>query len=68
MSRGATVKSDASVAFTDLAALLARAYLRLGETSRNGAVSSPVDEHVSLDVPALPRPDVTAVRDGRRAE
>jgi hypothetical protein len=56
-----------SVSLTDLAALLARAYLRLLDKSRTSAVSCPDQDDVSLGVPALPRPDERVVRDVRRA-
>jgi hypothetical protein len=53
-------------AVLDLATLLARAYLRLAETSRRDAVSGAREPHDSLDISALRRPDVTDVRADRR--
>ena len=52
---------------TELAVLLARGFLRLAERSRNVAVSRAADEHVSLEVPAVPRPDESDDRTSRRA-
>jgi hypothetical protein len=51
----------------ELASLLARGYLRLLEKSRSVAVSCPESDEVSLDVPALPRPDERVLPDVRRA-
>ncbi len=44
--------------FVDLASILARAFLRLPESARRGAVSSAGAEQKSVDVSALSRPDV----------
>ena len=52
--------------FKALAALLARALLRLAESSRPSAVSATEESHDSLDVSALSRPDERVVRDVRR--
>ena len=51
----------------DLATLLARAYLRLVERSRLGAVSAPSGEQISLDESRRARPDERVVGDVRRA-
>jgi len=59
--------SRLSASFPNLAAILARAYLRLVETSRNGAVSCAAGEQILLEVPGPERPDERVVRDVRRA-
>ena len=51
----------------NLATLLARAFLRLAETSRSVAVSCAEEPHDSLDLSALSRPDETHDRTTRRA-
>lgn len=52
---------------SDLATLLARAYLRLAERSRPGAVSPRDGEQISLDESPQERPDERVLRDVRRA-
>jgi hypothetical protein len=56
-----------STSLADLATLLARAYLRLSETSRRGAVSCVDAEQNPLEVARPKRPDVVAVPQTRRA-
>jgi hypothetical protein len=63
--RGA--RSTSSTSLTDLATLLARAFLRLAERSHTGAVSYASDGHDSLDLSALSRPDESRGRTSRRA-
>ena len=59
-------RSASSASLADLAAILARAYLRLAERSRNGDVSYAIAEQIPLEVPGPESPDHHVERATRR--
>jgi len=62
-----TARSADRDALRDLAALLARGFLRLRQTLRTSAVSCEAGEQIPLEVPGPARPDERELPDVLRA-